>query len=636
MIEPPIDRAAELIEVGRNVQVSVDRATWMHSEMQIAADPRDDRKLVACSIMGSSQESSILAERDILYSSDDHGLTWSPRISVTGASDPACAYTQRGTALFVATRISRARALGYAVSEIYRSTDGGARWKHVGKIHALDNPAVTAALMGGRSVVSIAGQDLTDVPKGSGSYPSLRLVAYRSYDDGARFSGPETLIDPKIADHCLALTGGAASFADGSQVFSSLVVRNPVLDSPNLPGKGNSYLEIARRAGSGITRSMLPRVYTNISSPWTTEKPKLAVDRSNGVFRNRLYAAWPDWRTGRCEILFSYSDDRGEKWSIPRVVNDDRAFGNGRPGPDDFQAMVAVNKYGVVGVGWYSRAQSTNDLSWTVRFRASLDGGMTWLPSVQVSTAANDFTVPRNWTNEFRPYVGQGLISILAGYHGYQFFTGGDYSGMAADAEGVFHLVWSDDRTGVSQMWTAEIHVFGVAHRALPQRRAETYVLPNSVQKAPVPEFLTYRSLPAPGTGRDDLPRLSDVSDVRYDMRTHTFSFEVRLKNESARPMLGPWDLYVEQAQSSHGVVRLVDSDDGAPGPGASWTFHAVNGDLLRPGQLSRPRRILVRLVHERPFRVAEFWQPAVSPPSLASIDYRIATAEGASGNPNH
>lgn len=636
VIEPPIDRGAEPIEVGRNIQVSLDQAGWMHSETQIAADPRDDRKLVACSIMGSSQETSISAERDILYSSNDHGLSWKPRISLSGASDPACTYTQRGTALFVATRIIPSRGLGF-VSEIYRSVDGGARWKRVGEVHALDNPAVTAALMGGRSVVSIAGQDLTDVPKGSGTYPSLRLVAYRSFDDGDHFSGPETLVDPKIAGHSLAMTGGATSFAGGPQVFSSLVIRNPPLDAPNLPGEANSYLEIARWNDSGIKRSTLPRVYTNLSSLWTTEKPKLAVDRSNGIFRNRLYAAWPDWRAGRCEILLSYSDDYGETWSTPRVINDDRAFGKGRPGPDDFQVTLAVNKYGVVGVGWYSRAESTDDLSWTVRFRASLDGGVTWLPSVPVSTAANDFAVPRNWTNDFQLYVGQrGLIVIMAGYHAAQFFTGGDYSGMAADAEGDFHPIWSDDRTGVSQMWTARIHVSGVVHRARGQRQEEPYVLPKSVQTPPVPDFLRYRSLPAPDNDWDGLPRLSDVSDVRYDVRTRTFSFDVRLKNESGQPMLGPWGLYVEQAESSHGNVRLVNSDDDAPGPGASWIFHAVNGELLKPGQLSRPRRIRVRLVHERPFRVAEFWQPAVSPVALVTILYRIAAVEGADRGPPH
>jgi hypothetical protein len=35
----------------------------------------------------------------------------------------------------------------------------------------------------------------------------------------------------------------------------------------------------------------------------------------------------------------------------------------------------------------------------------------------------------------------------------------GDTAGLAADAGGVFHPVWIDNRTGVPQMWTATVKV---------------------------------------------------------------------------------------------------------------------------------------------------------------------------------
>jgi hypothetical protein len=38
-------------------------------------------------------------------------------------------------------------------------------------------------------------------------------------------------------------------------------------------------------------------------------------------------------------------------------------------------------------------------------------------------------------------------------------FNGGDTAGLAADAAGVFHPLWIDNRTGIHQMWTAAVTV---------------------------------------------------------------------------------------------------------------------------------------------------------------------------------
>ena len=40
-----------------------------------------------------------------------------------------------------------------------------------------------------------------------------------------------------------------------------------------------------------------------------------AVDRSDGPYRGRLYAVWPDQRFGDQDIVLARSDDRGETWS---------------------------------------------------------------------------------------------------------------------------------------------------------------------------------------------------------------------------------------------------------------------------------------------------------------------------------
>src|SRR5262249_33931237 len=113
----------------------------------------------------------------------------------------------------------------------------------------------------------------------------------------------------------------------------------------------------------------------------------LATDTQSKYFKDRLYAVWADARSGRSEILFSYSSDRGKTWAKPKSLNDDRPFAEGGQGPEDFMPVVAGTPAGVVGVMWYDRREHSDNLGWDVRFSASLDGGDTFSPSVKVSEA---------------------------------------------------------------------------------------------------------------------------------------------------------------------------------------------------------------------------------------------------------
>lgn len=89
-----------------------------------------------------------------------------------------------------------------------------------------------------------------------------------------------------------------------------------------------------------------------------------------------------------------------------------------------------------------------------VRFSASLDGGRTWLPSVRVSTAAH---LASDDTRK----------------------NSGDTAGLAADADGVFHPVWIDNRTGIPQMRTATVRVRTKGHpRFRPKQLAPQSIYP--------------------------------------------------------------------------------------------------------------------------------------------------------------
>jgi hypothetical protein len=101
-------------------------------------------------------------------------------------------------------------------------------------------------------------------------------------------------------------------------------------------------------------------------------------------------------------------------------------------------ATISVNRDGVVGVMWYDRRDYPDNSGYVPRFAASLDGGVTFTSSVLLSTAPN----------------------ALAAQKGADFLAnGGDTAGLVAAADGRFHALWIDNRTGVQQVWTTPISV---------------------------------------------------------------------------------------------------------------------------------------------------------------------------------
>jgi hypothetical protein len=108
---------------------------------------------------------------------------------------------------------------------------------------------------------------------------------------------------------------------------------------------------------------------------------------------------------------------------------------------------IAVNNKGVVGIAWYDTRRGTTNTCFDLFFSASLDGGESYLPNVQVSDtqSCSDPNVAGN---------------TVGGFNAARFWpAGGHYFGLAADADGVFHALWADSRTGVYQLWTAPIWV---------------------------------------------------------------------------------------------------------------------------------------------------------------------------------
>ena len=161
----------------------------------------------------------------------------------------------------------------------------------------------------------------------------------------------------------------------------------------------------------------------------------IVADTSTGPFRDRVYLQCT--KRGENGLGILGSDNRGERWSELGRANarEDDALRKTR--------SVTVNNQGVLGVSWYERAKSSQCQH--IYFAASRDGGKTFLPEVRVSTAESCPNTPQNGRAAER----------------WQF--GGDYSGLAATSDGLFHILWADSRSGIYQLYTATVRVSGNA-----------------------------------------------------------------------------------------------------------------------------------------------------------------------------
>jgi hypothetical protein len=381
--------------LGPNVQVSLSQPTLQHYETQIAADPGQARHLIAGAYVVNSDRTI----DNVFYVSFDHGRTWKHTLTVRVAVDPSCVIGLKGAA-FVASIHDVTGPDGKSDSFLvaHHSEDGGLTWQEssIGiETRSIDRTYITfddsRGPLGGH--VYVHGS-LTQPREASGK-PLPSAFAFYSSIDGRRFDHAITPEGSGFNTPWLFPANGVVS-DDGT--FIALVAeldkskRNMFLgrsDAKSSPHEANGRLVIFRShdGGQTVEPTLITDVYYDTRVPQLSIS-SLAIDRSAGPFRGRIYAVWPDARAEeRTQIFLSFSDDTGRTWGVPRIVSDDEAALKPGDRPNNFMPMIAVNRKGIVGISWYDRRDNPDNLGYWPRFRASLDGGLTWLPSTRVSTS---------------------------------------------------------------------------------------------------------------------------------------------------------------------------------------------------------------------------------------------------------
>jgi Secretion system C-terminal sorting domain len=166
----------------------------------------------------------------------------------------------------------------------------------------------------------------------------------------------------------------------------------------------------------------------NFGGTRINDYPVMAVDKSCGPNRGRIYIAYPEFEsTGSTKsvIRIRFSDDKGVNWSDSRSLSD----------PDNRQSWfpwIAIDDLtGLVSIVYYSFDKGESNMTNTF-LSFSLDG-ILW-SRIKVSDVGHN-TAPI-------PNMGKGYA--------------GDYIGVAAFG-GVVYTTWADDRTGIWQVFVSKV-----------------------------------------------------------------------------------------------------------------------------------------------------------------------------------
>jgi hypothetical protein len=520
---------AAQIKVGPNVQVSVAHPNDAHYEVYAAADLKDPSRLVAASFL-FPQDGGVA--QTVVYASRDGGLSWKPTLQgkqLDNSGDPALAYGPDGTVYYAASQIPSS---GPRIMLFYRSKDGGATWDPRDILTYTDREYIAVDATGGKHNGRVYVNGNNRIPPGVSD-----MVIFYSDDQGRHFAGPGKR--PGFGQFTASEIGNIVVASDGTVI--GLLSQNRKLHAIRSVDGGASFtpaIPFADFVAGGNRKG----AHNNVNS-----LPALAIDSSRGPYRDRLYAVWPDRRAGRSQIYFARSADGGKSWTTERAINDNPASDT----TDQSMPAVAVNRDGVVGVIWSDRRHHPDNLGWDMRFTASLDGGETFAPSVQISEGGTSFDANTPWF-PLRPATQTGL-NLQVSLSNF-LFIGGDTWGLTADANGAFHPVWVDSRGGVPQMWTAAVTV-------------------------------------APGEMTDVSKHMGiELTEPQMDRKTGILTATVRLVNTSDAAVRGPFVVRFQEIRSQLADVAADEEE---------WRFQAPE---LAAGGVSSARQVRFRLTNFRPF----------------------------------
>lgn len=557
-----------------NVRVTMD-LDMPHTESAVAVNPRNANDVVGATTVFADLSSTLV---DKTYTSRDGGATWAdttPEAARNGQTgDPRVLFTDSGAALFFTLNLGSHR------TDVYRSTDGGVTWSGHSSFKLIDHEEVAVDRSSGRYHNRIYLAAEGGVPD-KHAPPSIggdrKLWIFTSDDDGRTFQLHSTAEDGVIGAGQRFNYGGVG--ATGLAVLSDgTVVLGFARYSPSVSYEA-MYVATSHDGGRTFGRAVQVgtlNMFTSGNAAMLARRMaeehagdvsaqgeffSLAAAPGGAAYANRVYAAWPDAPLEHGPVMFSYSSDRGRTWSTPRRLAPSQAAAQ-------FMPELAVNPAGAIVATWFSTAGFANNAHFNLYAALSNDGGRSFSSPLRVTSAPSTPRTPGNLRpiSFYYKELGYGFISAYS-----RWGAGGDYDGLAAGPDGVFHAYWPDSRGAEYQIYSARIH-------ASPPLVAPASAAMHDVTNDVVLDFDPITIDVA--TGEVDIPiRLRNVShETLYPQITATFQGLQSAVMQHSMHMTAP-------------AVTILNAPNGKTADGAAFDYSNALGTYgaLPPGSVTEP-----------------------------------------------
>jgi hypothetical protein len=128
--------------------------------------------------------------------------------------------------------------------------------------------------------------------------------------------------------------------------------------------------------------------------------PVIGADISDGPYSGNLYVVMYAWTGTYLRVQRIRSTDGGKTWSqpVPLAPASDTH--------DQFFPSLSVSSTGKVGVSWLDRRHDPADIDYQAFGAMSIDGGQSFQPNWQLTTAFSDPTTNGTGNNWMGDYTG--------------------------------------------------------------------------------------------------------------------------------------------------------------------------------------------------------------------------------------
>ncbi len=171
---------------------------------------------------------------------------------------------------------------------------------------------------------------------------------------------------------------------------------------------GNSWSQPALMKTVRLLSTLLPNTDVGV-----TNYPAIGVDNSDGPYAGNLYVVSYNWTGTYMQIGVVRSTDGGKTWLKPVPVAPPSET------HDQFFPWLSVSSTGLVGVSWLDRRNDPANIKYQAFAAISGDGGKSFKPNVQLTTAFSDPNNngdPGNWMGNYTTNTWAGPNHFVAAW----------------------------------------------------------------------------------------------------------------------------------------------------------------------------------------------------------------------------